>query len=105
MGVITYFLLAGAQLLLPAISTNQTTSGYTPFDRDTQQLEMEAIIAGDYQFKPGMFRCLSIHSSHDITYVPVATKQKSTGRMCRTQLVTLSQRVSQWTQTCDPLLT
>jgi calcium/calmodulin-dependent protein kinase I len=36
MGVITYFLLAG----------------YTPFDRDTQQLEMEAIIAGDYQFKP-----------------------------------------------------
>jgi len=36
MGVITYFLLAG----------------YTPFDRDTQQLEMEAIIAGDYAFEP-----------------------------------------------------
>jgi serine/threonine protein kinase len=36
MGVITYFLLAG----------------YTPFDRDTQQLEMEAIIAGDYKFEP-----------------------------------------------------
>jgi hypothetical protein len=30
MGVITYFLLAG----------------YTPFDRDSQQQEMEAIIAG-----------------------------------------------------------
>ena len=30
MGVITYFLLAG----------------YTPFDRDSQQLEMEAILAG-----------------------------------------------------------
>jgi hypothetical protein len=30
MGVITYFLLAG----------------YTPFDRDSQQEEMEAIIAG-----------------------------------------------------------
>jgi hypothetical protein len=30
MGVITYFLLAG----------------YTPFDRDSQQAEMEAIIAG-----------------------------------------------------------
>ena len=36
MGVITYFLLAG----------------YTPFDRDTQQQEMEAICAGDYAFEP-----------------------------------------------------
>lgn len=32
MGVITYFLLAG----------------YTPFDRDTQEAEMKAIIAGAY---------------------------------------------------------
>ncbi|KAG6826472.1 hypothetical protein H0H92_015661 [Tricholoma furcatifolium] len=36
MGVVTYFLLAG----------------YTPFDRDTQRAEMEAIIAGDYKFEP-----------------------------------------------------
>ena len=36
MGVITYFLLAG----------------YTPFDRDTPQQEMEAIIAGNYKFEP-----------------------------------------------------
>ncbi|TFK20624.1 CAMK/CAMK1 protein kinase [Coprinopsis marcescibilis] len=36
MGVITYFLLAG----------------YTPFDRESQQQEMEAIIAGDYKFEP-----------------------------------------------------
>ncbi|KAI0634541.1 Pkinase-domain-containing protein [Trametes polyzona] len=36
MGVITYFLLCG----------------YTPFDRDTQQQEMEAICAGDYHFEP-----------------------------------------------------
>ncbi|KAF8627160.1 hypothetical protein AX17_006375 [Amanita inopinata Kibby_2008] len=36
MGVVTYFLLAG----------------YTPFDRDTQQAEMEAIIAGDFKFEP-----------------------------------------------------
>ncbi|TFK67613.1 Pkinase-domain-containing protein [Pluteus cervinus] len=36
MGVITYFLLAG----------------YTPFDRDTQQAEMEAIISGDFKFEP-----------------------------------------------------
>jgi len=36
MGVITYFLLAG----------------YTPFDRDNQHQEMEAIIAGDYKFEP-----------------------------------------------------
>lgn len=36
MGVVTYFLLAG----------------YTPFDRESQQLEMEAIIAGDYKFEP-----------------------------------------------------
>lgn len=27
--------------------------GYTPFDRDTQQQEMEAILAGDYKFEPG----------------------------------------------------
>jgi len=36
MGVITYFLLCG----------------YTPFDRDTQAKETEAIIAGDYKFEP-----------------------------------------------------
>ncbi|KAH9015601.1 Pkinase-domain-containing protein [Lactarius pseudohatsudake] len=36
MGVITYFLLAG----------------YTPFDRENQRQEMEAIIAGDYKFEP-----------------------------------------------------
>ncbi|KAJ7241971.1 hypothetical protein C8J57DRAFT_1726395 [Mycena rebaudengoi] len=39
MGVVTYFLLAG----------------YTPFDRDTPQLEMEAIIAGDYKFEPAEY--------------------------------------------------
>ena len=37
--MITYFLLAG----------------YTPFDRDSQQQEMEAIIAGDYKFEPGEY--------------------------------------------------
>ena len=36
MGVITYFLLCG----------------YTPFDRDSQAKETEAIIAGDYKFEP-----------------------------------------------------
>jgi len=36
MGVITYFLLAG----------------YTPFDRENQQAEMEAIVKGDYKFEP-----------------------------------------------------
>ncbi|KAG6817017.1 hypothetical protein H0H87_000639 [Tephrocybe sp. NHM501043] len=36
MGVVTYFLLAG----------------YTPFDRDSQQQEMEAICAGNYKFEP-----------------------------------------------------
>ncbi|EAU84121.2 CAMK/CAMK1 protein kinase [Coprinopsis cinerea okayama7 len=39
MGVITYFLLAG----------------YTPFDRESQQQEMEAIIAGDYKFEPAEY--------------------------------------------------
>ncbi|KAF9470758.1 Pkinase-domain-containing protein [Pholiota conissans] len=39
MGVITYFLLAG----------------YTPFDRDSQQQEMDAIIAGDYKFEPAEY--------------------------------------------------
>jgi len=36
MGVITYFLLCG----------------FTPFDRDTQREEMEAICRGDYKFEP-----------------------------------------------------
>jgi calcium/calmodulin-dependent protein kinase I len=36
-GVITYFLLCG----------------YTPFDRDTQQEEMQAIINRDFKFEPG----------------------------------------------------
>jgi len=36
MGVITYFLLCG----------------YTPFDKDSQAKETEAIIAGDYKFEP-----------------------------------------------------
>lgn len=39
MGVVTYFLLGG----------------YTPFDRDSQQLEMEAILAGDYKFEPAEY--------------------------------------------------
>lgn len=39
MGVITYFLLCG----------------YTPFDRDTQQQEMDAIIRGDYKFEPAEY--------------------------------------------------
>jgi hypothetical protein len=45
MGVITYFLLAG----------------YTPFDRESQQQEMEAIIAGDYKFEPGKFCLFILH--------------------------------------------
>ncbi|EJD01901.1 Pkinase-domain-containing protein [Fomitiporia mediterranea MF3/22] len=39
MGVITYFLLCG----------------YTPFDRDTQEQEMQAILKGDYAFEPEEF--------------------------------------------------
>jgi len=35
-GVITYFLLCG----------------YTPFDRDTNLEEMQAILAADYKFEP-----------------------------------------------------
>ena len=38
MGVTTYFLLAG----------------YRPFDGDYKQLEIQAIITGDYKFEPGM---------------------------------------------------
>lgn len=38
-GVITYFLLCG----------------YTPFDRDTQYQEMQAIINGDYRFEPAEY--------------------------------------------------
>lgn len=58
MGVITYFLLAGKDESTHLwFFTHRRFSGYTPFDCDTQQQEMEAIIAGDYAFEPGM--CLS----------------------------------------------
>jgi calcium/calmodulin-dependent protein kinase I len=43
MGVITYFLL----------------SGYTPFDRDNAQEEMQAICAGDYKFDPEYWHTVS----------------------------------------------
>jgi serine/threonine protein kinase len=39
MGVITYFLLCG----------------YTPFDKDSQAKETQAIIAGDYKFEPAEY--------------------------------------------------
>ena len=60
MGVITYFLLAG----------------YTPFDRENQQLEMQAIIAGDFKFEPGTF----IHH-YPVPYL-TPNEQRSTGQMC-----------------------
>jgi calcium/calmodulin-dependent protein kinase I len=38
------------------ISTMLTfCAGYTPFDRDNQQQETEAIIAGDYKFEPAEY--------------------------------------------------
>ena len=39
MGVMTYFLL----------------TGHRPFDHESPQLVVQAIIAGDYKFEPGMF--------------------------------------------------
>jgi len=59
MGVITYFLLAG----------------YTPFDRENQQLEMQAIIAGDYKFEPGTF------FYHPPEPYLTPKEQRSTGQM------------------------
>jgi serine/threonine protein kinase len=58
MGVITYFLLCGTDpfpVALTVVSHIHYIPGYTPFDRDTQQLEMEAIIAGDYKFEPAEY--------------------------------------------------
>ncbi len=52
MGVITYFLLAGTLISFCLNLTYTGPIGYTPFDRDSQQAEMEAIIAGDYKFEP-----------------------------------------------------
>ena len=56
MGVITYFLLCGETFLsiVRVAALMSLRIGYTPFDRDTQQQEMEAIIAGDYKFEPGV---------------------------------------------------
>jgi len=69
MGVITYFLLAG----------------YTPFDRENQQLEMQAIIAGDYKFEPGTF----FYYSPEPYLTP--KEQRSTGQMYLELRKTLSQ--------------
>lgn len=54
MGVITYFLLCGTLTteVLLSIRRSSPSAGYTPFDRDTQQQEMQAILVGDYKFEP-----------------------------------------------------
>lgn len=56
-GVITYFLLCG----------------YTPFDRDTNVEEMQAILAADYNFEPANYwQGVSDHGTHGH---PVAYKR------------------------------
>ena len=72
MGVITYFLLAG----------------YTPFDRENQQLEMQAIIAGDYKFEPGLFL---YEPPQPYLTLGHWDEQRSTGRMCLKQRKSSSQ--------------
>ncbi|KAG1872899.1 kinase-like domain-containing protein [Suillus subalutaceus] len=57
MGVITYFLLAG----------------YTPFDRDTQRQEMEAIIAGDYKFEPDEYWSIVSDTARDFVATCLTT--------------------------------
>ncbi len=62
MGVITYFLLCGESHLFLSLSCSvymRMHTGYTPFDRDTQEQEMQAIIAGNYAFEPGVYVCMS----------------------------------------------
>lgn len=53
-GVITYFLLCG----------------YTPFDRDTQQEEMQAIINRDFKFEPGAPPICPLIARHDLLTHP-----------------------------------
>ena len=55
MGVITYFLLAGMSSVVASVGLVSPAIGYTPFDRENQQQEMEAIIAGDYKFEPAEY--------------------------------------------------
>jgi hypothetical protein len=90
MGVITYFLLAGSSSPILKYHFYQRFSfhiGYTPFDRDTQQLEMEAIIAGDYKFEP---RASHFIFTFAITaYVFLGPVQRSIGRMFLTLLAHL----------------
>ena len=63
----------GCDHLLPALrcvaacgfrvwASPDAQAGYTPFDRDTQQQEMEAIMKGDYAFEPGT--CPLPNSAH-----------------------------------------
>jgi len=59
-GVISYFLLCG----------------YTPFDRDSQYEEMQAICNGDYKFEPVSAAVPPI--------VGVLTSRKSIGSACQT---------------------
>ncbi|KAF7327201.1 Protein kinase domain-containing protein [Mycena kentingensis (nom. inval.)] len=40
------------EIFLQSVVTYALLVGYTPFDRDTPQAEMEAVIAGDYSFDP-----------------------------------------------------
>jgi calcium/calmodulin-dependent protein kinase I len=60
-GVITYFLLCG----------------YTPFDKDTNMDEMQAILVADYKFEPiEYWRDVSENGmsiSHHTLYIPIQT--------------------------------
>ena len=37
------------------VTTNSLLAGYMPFDCENQQQEVQAIIASDFKFDPGMF--------------------------------------------------
>jgi hypothetical protein len=74
-------------------------AGYTPFDRDSQQLEMEAIIAGNFKFEPGK------SYSMPVSWISLFMDhmQRSIGLTCRRLHVALCATVSQSTPTCDRL--
>ena len=68
MGVITYFLLCG----------------YTPFDRDNQQQEMEAICRGDYKFEPEEYWAPVSQTARDFvtSCLTIDPKRRPTAAQC-----------------------
>lgn len=73
--------------------------GYTPFDRDSQYEEMQAIVRGDYKFEPVRPSTFAPHSSAtDIRH----SRRRSTGKASPSKPGSLFENASPSIRQTDP---